>query len=158
MRIGQVAKLTGLPASAIRFYETSGLIAPAQRHPNGYRDYPESVLGMLGLIKMGQQLGFSLDAIRSVLPGDDHAQWSPDALLNSLRAKVLEIQTLQQHLQRTEAQLNHLIVAIENRPAEMSCEARREAVLEQLTLHTIQALPLTPTSDKPRQKRSSQNA
>ena len=165
MRIGEVAKLTGLPASAIRFYESSGLIAPAQRHPNGYRDYPESVLGMLGLIKMGQQLGFSLDAIRSVLPGEDHEEWSPDTLLASLKAKVQEIQLLQQQLRQTEAQLNQFIQVFENRPADMTCDERRQMFADQLRQHTLGNAP--PPADKrsvktkrdtPPQKHSSQNA
>ena len=165
MRIGQVAKLTGLPASAIRFYESSGLIAPAQRHPNGYRDYPDSVLGMLGLIKMGQQLGFSLDAIRAVLPGEDHVEWSPDTLLASLKAKVHEIQLLQQQLRHTEAQLNQFIEAVENRPSDMSCEQRRQLLLDQLTQHTLNPAPTAPSDrsiktkrDTPPQRHSSQNA
>lgn len=165
MRIGQVAKLTGLPASAIRFYESSGLIAPAQRHPNGYRDYPESVLGMLGMIKMGQQLGFSLDAIRSVLPGEDHEEWSPDTLLASLKAKVQEIQLLQQQLRQTEAQLNQFITAVESRPTDMSCEDRRQLLLDQMKLHMLGTAPASasPQSvktkrDTPPQRHSSQNA
>lgn len=166
MRIGQVAKLTGLPASAIRFYESSGLIAPAQRHPNGYRDYPESVLGMLGLIKMGQQLGFSLDAIRSVLPGEDHEEWSPDTLLASLKAKVQEIELLQQQLRHTEVQLNQFITAVETRPADMSCDDRRQLLLDQMRLHMLDAAtpasaspqPVKTRRDRPAQRHSSQNA
>ena len=39
MKIGELARRTGLAPSRIRFYEASGLIA-AQRQSNGYRDYP----------------------------------------------------------------------------------------------------------------------
>ncbi|EIY2514690.1 TPA: MerR family DNA-binding transcriptional regulator, partial [Pseudomonas aeruginosa] len=38
MKIGELAKLTGLATSRIRFYEASGLIR-SQRKANGYRDY-----------------------------------------------------------------------------------------------------------------------
>ena len=45
MRIGELAKRTGLAASRIRFYEASGLITSVARKANGYRDYsPEAVV------------------------------------------------------------------------------------------------------------------
>ena len=39
MRIGDLAKLTGVSASTIRFYEIQGLLPAAARLANGYRDY-----------------------------------------------------------------------------------------------------------------------
>jgi DNA-binding transcriptional MerR regulator len=38
-RIGDLAKLTGVSTSTIRFYEARGLLAAAARVANGYRDY-----------------------------------------------------------------------------------------------------------------------
>ncbi|MGC9582281.1 UNVERIFIED_CONTAM: MerR family DNA-binding transcriptional regulator, partial [Salmonella enterica subsp. enterica serovar Typhimurium] len=44
MKIGELARLSGVAASRIRFYEASGLLQPAERQSNGYREYaPESV-------------------------------------------------------------------------------------------------------------------
>lgn len=39
MKIGELARRTGLAASRIRFYEEAGLLV-VQRQANGYRDYP----------------------------------------------------------------------------------------------------------------------
>ncbi|EPA93921.1 HTH-type transcriptional regulator CueR [compost metagenome] len=39
MRIGELAKISGLAPSRIRFYEASGLIKSVARKANGYRDY-----------------------------------------------------------------------------------------------------------------------
>ena len=68
MKIGELAKRSGLAASRIRFYEASGLIR-AQRLGNGYRDYPEETLHVLEIIGCGQQAGFSLEEMRSLMPG-----------------------------------------------------------------------------------------
>jgi len=67
MRIGDVAKRTGVSVDALRFYEERGLIKP-QRTANGYRLYPQETLQLLGYIKLAQQLGFSLTEIGENLP------------------------------------------------------------------------------------------
>lgn len=65
MRIGDLARKTGLSTSRIRFYEGRGLLPPADRADNGYRDYPASTVGMLDFIERAQALGFSLREIQS---------------------------------------------------------------------------------------------
>ncbi|MBH4511170.1 MerR family DNA-binding transcriptional regulator, partial [Pseudomonas aeruginosa] len=49
MKIGELAKLTGLATSRIRFYEASGLIR-SQRKANGYRDYAADTVWILELV------------------------------------------------------------------------------------------------------------
>lgn len=68
MRIGVLAERTGVSRDALRFYERRGLIA-ADRHQNGYRDYPEGVVALVGLIRQAQGLGFSLGEISALLEG-----------------------------------------------------------------------------------------
>jgi Cu(I)-responsive transcriptional regulator len=67
MNIGHAAKRSGLPAKTIRFYEDSGLIAPARRNENGYRDYSEADVHKLGFIQRARSLGFSLEDCRALL-------------------------------------------------------------------------------------------
>ncbi|WP_353400371.1 MerR family transcriptional regulator [Duganella hordei] len=67
MKIGELAERSGIAASAIRFYEQAGLLPKAARGANGYRVYAESALERLHLIHIGQNLGFTLDAIRAVM-------------------------------------------------------------------------------------------
>ncbi|MCV4174694.1 MerR family DNA-binding transcriptional regulator, partial [Pseudomonas aeruginosa] len=52
MKIGELAKLTGLATSRIRFYEASGLIR-SQRKANGYRDYAADTVWILELVTGG---------------------------------------------------------------------------------------------------------
>ena len=63
--IGEVAALSGIKPSALRFYEKKGLIKPIGR--NGLRrQYPQSVLSKLQLIALGQAAGFSLDEMAAM--------------------------------------------------------------------------------------------
>lgn len=92
MKIGELAARTGMPASTIRYYEKEGLLPKAQRGANGYRVYQASTLERLDLIQLGQKLGFSLEAIKTVagLQGDA----LKDALLGQLEARLQEIDRL----------------------------------------------------------------
>ncbi|MFK3797057.1 MULTISPECIES: MerR family transcriptional regulator [unclassified Pseudomonas] len=67
MRIGEVAKHTGVSVDALRFYEEKGLIKP-QRTANGYRLYPAQTVDLVRYIKLAQQLGFSLAEMGENLP------------------------------------------------------------------------------------------
>ena len=73
LSIGQVAERTGLSVSAIRYYEESGLVAPA-RSDSGRRLFLRSDIRRLSFIVIAQQLGFSLDAIREQLSALPHSR------------------------------------------------------------------------------------
>jgi DNA-binding transcriptional MerR regulator len=92
MKIGELAERSGIPASTIRYYEKEGLLPKAQRGANGYRVYQDGALDRLDLIQLGQKLGFSLDAIRSVVALQGDAL--KDALLGTLEARLEEIDRL----------------------------------------------------------------
>ncbi|WP_282077664.1 MerR family DNA-binding protein [Epibacterium ulvae] len=59
MQIGELAAKTGVSRDTLRLYEQRGLIQSIRR-PNGYRDFDPAVARLVLLIKQGQQLGFSL--------------------------------------------------------------------------------------------------
>ena len=131
MRIGELAKRTGLAPSRIRFYEKSGLIGGIERKGNGYREYGPEVLWMLEIIAGAQSAGFSLDEIRSLLP-DAQQSWHHEALLEGLTRKIAEIEVLQTRLEQNKAQLQNAIESIRNRPEEMACADRPQWILNQL--------------------------
>lgn len=64
--IGEVARRAGLATSALRYYESQGLV-PGQRTTGGQRRYPRSVLRRLAFIRAAQNVGLSLQEIRSAL-------------------------------------------------------------------------------------------
>nr|WP_213793894.1 helix-turn-helix domain-containing protein [Klebsiella aerogenes] len=69
MDISEVAALSGIAPSALRFYEKKGLIKPIGRH-GLRRQYHENVLSKLELIVLGQAAGFSLAEIAEIVNAD----------------------------------------------------------------------------------------
>lgn len=63
LSIGQIAKRTGLAVSAIRYYETQGLVAP-ERNAGGQRRYLRSDIRRLSFVLIAQQFGFTIAQIR----------------------------------------------------------------------------------------------
>jgi MerR family redox-sensitive transcriptional activator SoxR len=59
LTIGEVANRTGLAVSAIRFYETYGLVAPV-KNGSGHRRYDRSDIRKLSFVMIAQELGVSL--------------------------------------------------------------------------------------------------
>jgi MerR family transcriptional regulator, redox-sensitive transcriptional activator SoxR len=60
--IGEVSRRSGVPASALRFYEQRGLIA-SERAGSGHRRYPRPVLRRIAFIVYAQRVGLTLDEI-----------------------------------------------------------------------------------------------
>lgn len=62
MRIGELARRASVSRDTIRFYEKKGLIAslPGSSSTNNYRDYPESTVLTLELIKEARAAGMTL--------------------------------------------------------------------------------------------------
>ena len=67
MDIAEVARRSGVPASALRYYEARGLIASVGRQ-GLRRVFAPKVLDELALIALGQAAGFSLDEIARCSP------------------------------------------------------------------------------------------
>lgn len=131
MKIGELAKLSGLTASRIRFYESSGLIKSVDRRANGYRDYGPEAVWILEIITGAQNAGFSLEEIRNLLPVSSDA-WRHDELLESLKRKVYEIEVLQKRLEQNKAQLLVVIEGIETKPEGLRCSENTQRLLNRL--------------------------
>jgi len=58
--VGELAERAGVSTSKIRFYEGRGLLPPAARLANAYRDYDEQALLIVRFIDRAKRLGFSL--------------------------------------------------------------------------------------------------
>jgi MerR family transcriptional regulator, copper efflux regulator len=70
MRIGELARRSGLSRDTLRFYERSGLLTPLPSREgasNGYKDYPESLVERLALVGSAKRLGFTLREIREII-------------------------------------------------------------------------------------------
>jgi len=86
MQIGEVARRSGLTGKTIRYYEEIGLIEPASRSDNGYRQYDRRSLGQLQFVSRAREVGFNLEESRQLLNlFNDSERHSADA-----RTLVLE--------------------------------------------------------------------
>ena len=66
LTIGEVARRSGVAASALRFYEERGLIG-SERAGSGHRRYPRAVLRRIAFIVFAPRIGLTLDEIGSEL-------------------------------------------------------------------------------------------
>lgn len=131
MKIGELAKRSGLTPATIRFYESKGLITAVDRKANGYREYPAEALAVLSIISNAQQTGFTLDEIKQVMPGN-LSQWKHDELISALTKKIADIESMQLRLAKSKSQLKKLIVMIESKPDGLACDDNALRVMQSM--------------------------
>ncbi len=66
LTITEVARRSGVASSALRFYESRGLIA-SERSGSGHRRYPRAVLRRIAFVVFAQKIGLSLEEIGAEL-------------------------------------------------------------------------------------------
>lgn len=93
MRIGELAKATGLSASRVRFYEKHGILPRPERRENGYRDYPASTIALLRFIDQGQALGFTLAELQGALSMGNEQMPARADMIVGLRRKQAELES-----------------------------------------------------------------
>ena len=98
MKIGELARKSGIAASAIRFYEEQGLLAPISRTPSGYRQYASNAPDRLKLIQGAKRLGFSLEVIRDML--DENGKCSVEKTMRQSAILLREIEEQQAALEQ----------------------------------------------------------
>jgi len=99
MKIGELAKVSGLAAHTIRFYESKGLLPKTSRGPNGYRSYDDESTQRLARIQCAKRLGFSLEDILTVLADSGPAEGlDHEKILHQLDVRRLEVETLMEGL------------------------------------------------------------
>lgn len=105
MDISEVAKKSGVAASALRYYESKGLIRSLES-TGARRKFSPAVLDQLALIALGQAAGFSLDEIRSMFtPGGE-----PNIDRAMLTAKAGELERMVKRLKAMIEGLRHAAV------------------------------------------------
>jgi DNA-binding transcriptional MerR regulator len=107
MYIGELARLSGCTAKAIRLYEQMGLLSPQRR--GNYRLYTAHHLTLMQMIRTAQAVGFKLGEMSELLAAKQHQAPFPLALANQgIEVKRLELQAQILALQDRERQLTLL--------------------------------------------------
>jgi MerR family transcriptional regulator, redox-sensitive transcriptional activator SoxR len=105
LTIGEAAERAGVRTSAIRYYETVGLI-PEPERVSGQRRYGEEVLQRLGVIAVAKKAGFSLDDVRTLLDSADRGEPAHRELRALAERKLPEVDALIERAQVVREWLN----------------------------------------------------
>jgi MerR family redox-sensitive transcriptional activator SoxR len=97
--IGEIARQAGIRPSALRYYESIGLM-PAPKRVNGRRRYDQGAVQMLRVVQLAQRAGFTVAEIQTLLHGfapdtPPAARWQPLA-----RQKLHELDVVIAHAQQ----------------------------------------------------------
>ncbi len=109
MKIGELAKKSGLSAHTLRFYEKQGLIKVNNRSESNYRIYSNADLDTAKFIKRCRDMGFSLEEVEVFLSirSDRPAHICADAKTITAE-KISEVEDIISELQQILAALHKL--------------------------------------------------
>ncbi len=93
LTIGTVAKRAGLRTSAIRYYESAGVLPPPQRE-SGQRRYAQDVFVRLAVIRAARKLDFSMAEIRALFHAFPDDTTLSDRWHALARLKIVEMNAL----------------------------------------------------------------
>lgn len=105
--IGELSKRTKVKVPTIRYYEEMGLLAEAERTSGNQRRYDKTGLERLSFIRHARDLGFSIEAISSLIELQEHPDRSCVAAtdiavsqLADVREKIKRLKLLEKELTR----------------------------------------------------------
>ena len=105
--IGKAAAASGVKVTTIRYYEQIGLLPEAPRTDSNRRLYGETDIRRLAFIRHARELGFDVEAIRTLINLQDHPARScaeADAIaaarLEEVEARIARLNALKDELER----------------------------------------------------------
>ena len=107
LSIGELSRRTRVKVPTIRYYETVGLLTAPERTGGNQRRYDQAGLERLSFIRHARDLGFSIEAISSLIELQGHPDRSCQAAaeiaaaqLSDVRAKIKRLRALEKELLR----------------------------------------------------------
>lgn len=107
LTIGEVARQSGFSRSALRYYESIGLLDAPER-ATGQRRYAPAVLDQLALIRAGQSVAMTLDEIALLFHGFPKRTPASARWKRLAGAKLAELDAQAQRIDRMRELLRHL--------------------------------------------------
>lgn len=109
MAIGEAARESGVKVPTIRYYEQIGLLPPLDRTQGNRRLYEDADLRRLTFIRHARELGFDLDAIRTLLTLQDRPDQSCVTADAIARARLAEVDRRLASLADLKSELTRMI-------------------------------------------------
>ena len=105
MTIGRLAKAAGVNVETVRYYQRRGLLREPHKPPGGHRRYSPTVVGQINFIRRAQQLGFSLEEVKSLLELAEakdcrDARGIAEQKVESLAARIAQLDAMRRELKR----------------------------------------------------------
>jgi DNA-binding transcriptional MerR regulator len=101
VKIGVIAKKTGLSVQALRYYQQRGLISPKQQLESGYRLFDVRIIDRILFIQRCQGIGFTLDEILELLNLQEESNISAanvksrvENKMHLVKEKIVELEAL----------------------------------------------------------------
>jgi DNA-binding transcriptional MerR regulator len=108
MKIREVARTVGIRPSAIRFYETQGLLPRVGRTASNYRSYTTDAVERLQFIQKAKRLGFSLEDVRGILQLHDRHEATCSHVRLLMDRKLAQVDALLKELREFRIELRRL--------------------------------------------------
>jgi len=97
--IMEAAKLSGLPESTLRYYETIGIIPPIARDPSStHRVYTERDLNIITSIACLNATGMSVDDMKSYIENTKHGEESAEEQINLLLSQEKNLEEEEKYI------------------------------------------------------------
>lgn len=108
LMIGDVARRAGVRTSAIRYYESIGLLPPPAR-VNGRRRYAQTTVQMIAIIQLAQQAGFTMAEIHEVFHSFSEETPVSERWRQVAERKLQEVEVMLQQAHAMKQILNTLL-------------------------------------------------
>lgn len=108
MRPSELARLVGISADTLRYYERNRLLPAAQRSPSGYRLFPPEAFMRVQMIRGALSVGFSIKELEHIFTVRDHGGTPCHQVrklgtekLRSIECQIRDLQSKPRELKKT---------------------------------------------------------
>lgn len=108
LTIGEVARRAGIRTSALRYYESVGLLPEPRRVYGGHRRYDASVFELLAILRMAQQADFTIAEMHLLVAGFSPETPASERWRSLAQKKLQEVEATIAHAQQTKRLLEGL--------------------------------------------------
>ena len=106
--IGELSRRTKVKVPTIRYYEEMGLLAEAERTSGNQRRYDKAGLERLSFIRHARDLGFSIEAISSLIELQEHPDHSCEAATEIAISQLVDVRKNIKRLKLLEKELSRI--------------------------------------------------